>query len=716
MWLEADCNLTSGESLVRQFMHGKQFFRENFGVDNQVLWLPDVFGYSGALPQIMKKSGINYFMTTKLAWNQINKIPNDTMMWRGIDGTEVLTHLITTVDVGTDPTKSFYTTYNGRLHTDSVMGAWKRYSNKDINNDVLISYGFGDGGGGPTREMLETSIRLEKGIKGIPKVRQEGSLTYFKDLEKRVAGNKRLNTWEGEFYFEYHRGTYTSMARNKRANRKSELKLMDLELLALLAEQKGAAYPAEELDRMWKTVLLNQFHDILPGSSIHEVYEVTKAEYEELLQRTEQLIEERFRVLTGQGEGITLYNTTGFAGNEIAEIPAVNGNVLVDENGSLYPIQKTQNGGIVYVKGLPSKGSKTFGIAEVLQEPDCPFTLDGACLDTPFYRICFDESWQFASIFDKENGREVLQPGKKGNLLRMYEDKPIDYDNWDIEMYYTEKYWDVTDVTSAVWTEMGPVRATLEIRRHISNSVIVQQIRFYAEDRKIQFDTWIDWKDHQHLLKAHFPIAVHTDEATFEIQFGNVKRKVHTNTSWEEARFESCAHKWMDLSEGHYGVSLLNDCKYGHSVKDSNMALTLVKSGIVPNEVTDQEEHIMSYAIYPHSEDWRAGGTVAEAYALNQPVYAVMGGTPGQTFSLISCNRSNVILETVKRAEDQDGMIVRMYECENAWTPARITLGFTPKSITECNLLEETIEEIPVSENGFDITIKPYEIKTYRIR
>lgn len=713
MWLEADCNLTSGESLVRQFMHGKKFFKENFGVDNKILWLPDVFGYSGALPQIMKKSGIDYFMTTKLAWNQINKMPNDTMMWRGIDGTEVLTHLITTVDVGTDVKKSFYTTYNGRLHTDSIMGGWERYSNKDINNDILVCYGYGDGGGGPTREMLETSKRLETGIKGIPKVRQAGPLQYFEELEKRVVGNKRLNTWEGEFYFEYHRGTYTSMARNKKANRKSELTLMDLELFSVLAKEMN--YPYADLDQMWKVVLLNQFHDILPGSSIHEVYEVTKEEYDAVLTKAQKLIAERLSTLVKAGDGITLYNTTGFNRNDIAEIPTVNGNALVDEVGVVYPIQKTDNGSIVYVKNLPSKGSKVFAITNT-EEQACPFTLDGNNLETPFYKVSFDECGQISSIFDKENRRNVLQKGQVGNLLRMYEDKPIDYDNWDIEMYYTEKYWDVTDVQSMEWTEMGPVRATLEIKRNVSNSVIVQQIRFYAEDRKIQFDTWIDWKEHQHLLKAHFPVAVHTDEATFDIQFGNVKRKVHTNTSWDEARFESCAHKWMDISEGHYGVSLLNDCKYGHSVKDSNMALTLVKSGIVPNETTDQEEHVFSYAIYPHKEDWRAGGTVSKSYAMNQPIYAVCGGNVGEESSFVSCDATNVVIETVKKAEDGDGIIIRMYECENAWTPAHLTLGFNPSSVIECNLLEETVEEISVSENGFDIEIKPYEIKTYRIR
>ena len=291
MWLEADCNLTSGESLVRQFLYGKKFFKDEFGIDSKILWLPDVFGYSGALPQIMKECGIDYFMTTKLAWNQIDKFPHDTFMWKGIDGTGILTHLITPPSVGQDVKKTHFTTYNGMLDADAVIGAWDRYQNKDLNNEVLICYGFGDGGGGPTREMLESSSRLDKGIAGIPKVVQESPVAYFERLDERVSKNKRLPVWEGELYFEYHRGTLTSMGRNKKGNRKSELAMMDLELLSVLAEEKGVSYPKEELERMWKVILLNQFHDILPGSAIHEVYEVTKKEYEELLCEAERATE-----------------------------------------------------------------------------------------------------------------------------------------------------------------------------------------------------------------------------------------------------------------------------------------------------------------------------------------------------------------------------------------------------------------------------------------
>ena len=398
-WVEPDCNLTSGESLVRQFLHGKRFFREEFGQDNKILWLPDVFGYSGALPQIMKKSGVDYFMTTKLAWNQINKIPNDTFIWRGIDGSEVLAHLITTLGVGQDPKQSFFTTYNGLLHPDAIMGGWERYQNKELNNDILISYGYGDGGGGPTRDMLETSLRMEKGVKGIPKVRQETSRVYFDQLNERVKDNRHLETWEGELYFEYHRGTYTSMARNKRGNRKSELMMMDLELLGVLAGD----YPAEADTRLWRDIiLLNQFHDILPGSSIAEVYEVTKVEYEALEREVTGLIRERLEKLAGQGEGVTVFNTLGFDRDDVVDLGDVKASALRDGAGNLYPVQQTESGAVAYLRGLPSKGSLTLAPAEA--EAVSPFhRADDYHLETPFYSITLDRTGAFASIYDKEH-------------------------------------------------------------------------------------------------------------------------------------------------------------------------------------------------------------------------------------------------------------------------------------------------------------------------
>lgn len=712
MWLEADCNLTSGESLVRQFLHGKRFFREEFGKDNKILWLPDVFGYSGALPQIMKKSGVDYFMTTKLAWNQINKIPNDTFIWRGIDGSEVLTHLITTVGEDQDPKQNFFTTYNGMLHPASIMGGWERYQNKELNNDILISYGYGDGGGGPTRKMLETSVRMERGVRGIPKVRQETARVYFDELNERVRNNRHLETWEGEFYFEYHRGTYTSMARNKRGNRKSELAMMDLELLGVLAKD----YPMEADTRLWRDIiLLNQFHDILPGSSIAEVYEVTKREYEQLAEEVNGLIGQRLAKLAGEGDGVTVFNTLGFDRSDVVNLGALDASALQDENGVVYPVQQTPDGAVAYLKNLPSKGYKTLARAEA--GAVSPFVRrDDYHLETPFYSITLDENGNFTSIFDKEYDRELLKAGKTGNQLRLYEDKPMYYDNWDIDMFYTEKSWPVNDLLSMEWIADGPVCTTLALTYRCSKSAICQKIHFYADTRRIDFENTVDWKEHQHLLKAEFPVDIHADEATFDVQFGNVTRKTHTNTSWDKARFESCAQKWMDFSEGRYGVSLLNDCKYGHSVNDGTIGLTLIKCGVEPNPNADVEIHRFTYSLYPHGGTWKDAGTVQEAYKLNQKAYALPCGTPGACERFAGVDQDNVILETVKQAENGSGTILRLYECENARTKVSLSVPASTVRAYSTNLLEEVEEELNVVDGKVAFTIQPYEIKTILIQ
>lgn len=718
MWVEADTNLTSGESLIRQFLHGKKFFKDEFGIDNKILWLPDVFGYSGALPQIMKICGIEYFMTTKLAWNQFNKMPYDTFFWRGIDGSEILSHLITTLGVG-QPVTNFFTTYNGMLHPDAIIGGWQRYQQKDINNDILISYGYGDGGGGPTRQMLETSERMEKGVTGLPKVRQAFARTFFDELKERVKDNKRLPTWEGELYFEYHRGTFTSIAQNKRGNRKAEIGLMDLETIAALAAGK-AAYPAEALDRMWKTVLINQFHDILPGSAIREVYEVSKKEYEEVQAQIDQLRKERFALLAPASDNVAVFNTKGFASDEVVCLPGTDAASLIDGEGRVWPIQQTENGAVAYIENLPAKGCKVFTPSQEPAEEGNPFTIKKNGIETPFFSVEFDAQGMITKLYDKEEERDALVPGQRGNLIRMYEDKPIYFDDWDIDIYYSEKGWDADDVQRMEWTEKGPVRATLEIERKISACAIKQKIHFYADSRRIDFETVLDWHVHQHILKVYFPTDIHSDEATFDIQFGNVKRKIHTNTSWDWARFESCGQKWMDISEGHYGVSLMNDCKYGHSAKDGVISLTLVKSGIEPNPECDQGEHRFTYSLYPHAGDWRCG-TIPEAYCLNQPAYAVQGGEKGGCFSLADTADQNVMLETIKQAEDGDGWIVRLYETDNARTKTALYWNRPVASVEACSGLEEKEADLPftVQENGsaeIPFVIKPYEIKTFRIR
>ncbi len=715
MWVEADCNLTSGESLIRQFIYGKQFFKDEFGIDNKILWLPDVFGYPGSLPQIMKICGIDYFMTTKLSWNQFNKHPYDTFIWRGIDGSEVLTHLVTTLDIGQN-VDNFYTTYNGKLHPDAIMGGWERYQNKDINNDILIGYGFGDGGGGPTRDMLENSIRLEYGIKGIPKVRQAFARTYFDELKKRVIDNPRLPKWEGELYFEYHRGTYTSMARNKRSNRKTEIALMDTELLCVLAENMSS-YPKKELDEIWKLVLRNQFHDILPGSCIHEVYEVTKKEYAQIKEKLIKIEEERLAsIFNNKDNSITIVNTKGFPADETIKLPKTDARSLKDENNNLYPLQHLEDGAQVYLNNIPPKGWRTYTLSMDEAVKKAPFVLkDNYHIETPFYCVEFDKNGLFTRLYDKQNDREVLQKNKLGNLFCMYEDKPIYYDNWDIDIYYTEKFWPVTQLDKFEWENVGELSASLYVERKVSQSLIKQKITFYSNNRRIDFDTYVDWKESQHLLKVHFPTNVLSDEATFDIQFGSITRKVHTNTTWDIARFESCGQKWVDISEGHYGVSILNDCKYGHSIKDSNIALTLIKSGIEPNPVADQEEHYFTYSLYPHAGSLRESGTVQEAYCLNQPCICVNGSGIQKEFSLCSVSKSNVMVETIKRSENGNGIIVRMYETDKSLTKAELKWGKPLKQVFECNAIEEDIREVPFEASIIPFEIKPFEIKTFRI-
>jgi alpha-mannosidase len=717
-WVEMDSNISSGESLVRQFMHGKRFFKEEFGVDNRILWLPDVFGYSAALPQICKRSGIDYFMTTKLSWNQYNKIPCDTLRWRGIDGSEVFTHFISTLGVGQN-VEHYFTTYNGVLHPDAIMGGWKRYQQKDINNDILIAFGYGDGGGGPTRAMLETGDRMKKGVAGIPKVRQAFARTYFEELEARVKGNKRLPVWVGELYFEYHRGTYTSMGRNKRSNRKNELRLMDLELLGVMGADAGLAYPVDALDALWKTLLLNQFHDILPGSSIKEVYDVTKIEYEQMQETAEALLTERITALAKQGDSAVLFNTLDGTRDDLVLIPGIDGSLLAGPDGQKYPLQQTKDGALAFVKGIPSKGYQSY---KVLTEdsaatgascPDC-LTINEDGIETPYYIVKFDSAGNIIGLFDKAANRQVLKPGGKGNLLRLFEDKPMNFDNWDIDGFYSEKFWDVVELSSMEWVERGPVRATLHISREFSNSVIEQDIHFYAEHPRIDFSTKVDWQESQHLLKALFEVEINTDEATFDIQFGNVTRKTHKNTSWDQARFESCAHKWMDVSESGWGIALLNDCKYGHSVDDGVMGLTLLKAGTDPWPETDREEHVFTYALLPHTGNWREADVHGHGSRMNQPVL-VQKGMDGLRFSFAGCDAKGVIIETVKQAETGSGTVLRVYENQNARTEAAVRLHKAPRRVTGCDLMENKEAEAALTGNEFSFTIRPYEIKTFLV-
>ena len=732
MFVEADCNLTSGESLVRQFMYGKRFFREEFGQDNEILWLPDVFGYSAALPQIMKKCGIRYFMTTKISWNEFNKMPYDTFEWEGIDGTRILTHFSPSrdynkgaVEGGTET--EHFTTYNAYINPSQVKGGWERYSQKYLNGEALMSFGYGDGGGGPVKDMLENQRRLAKGIPGCPQTVMSTAAQFFHTLENHVKGQKYLPVWVGELYLEYHRGTYTSMARNKKYNRKAEFLLENTELFSAMAGRlMGADYPQSKLDELWETALRNQFHDILPGSSIKEVYEDSKAEYDKLFTQGESLAGSALiklaEAVDAPRHSLVVFNPNSVSGTDTVafECPCDIADPVVLDGAETLPVQKLEN--VMYLfcpSEVPSKGYRTFALAERSDADMSGKDADNAgdhLLENAYLRVELAKNGQICSIYDRQEGRELLKEGQNGNVLMTYEDRPHNYDAWDINNYYTEKSWEITELDDIRLIENGPVRSTIRIQRSYLDSTIVQYLSLDADSPELRIRNEIDWKEKKILLKSLFPVDIHTDEATFEIQYGNVTRKTHSNTSWDFARFEVCMHKWMDVSEDGYGVSIMNDCKYGVSVHDGVIGLSMLKSAVYPNTDADREHHSFTYSIYPHRGSFREAGTIDRAYLLNNPMQCILKEQPSgnlpAVYSDLTIDSPNVIAEVVKNAENGEGTVVRLYEAFNRRTEVTVQFGYPVKQVFECSMLEEKQEEIPVSGNGITFTVKPYEIRT----
>lgn len=729
MWLEADCNLTSGESLVRQILFGSRFFKNEFGVENKILWLPDVFGYSAALPQILKKSGIDYFMTTKISWNEYNKLPYDSFMWRGLDGTEILTHFITTEDYNA-VSNDHRTTYNGMINASQVMGTWRRYQQKDINNQVLLSFGYGDGGGGATKEMLENAKRLSKGIPGAPKLKMSKALDFFRNLEAKVSNNNKLPKWVGELYLEYHRGTYTTMAKNKKYNRRSEFLYQDIELLSVFNNLYGSknTYPQKEINSGWEKVLLNQFHDIIPGSSIKEVYEDSHRQYEELIGRGKSLLQEAVHGIACKIDlknlSVIVFNQLSFERSDIVEIDLQDsfGNIEIFDGDKLLESQIINEGKVIfYAENIPSKGYKAFTIKPAGNVSNIEaIKVSREIMENNFFTIRFNENMNIISIFDKKENREILRKGAVANLIQAFEDKPINFDAWDINLYYQEKSWEITDIEAVEIVERGPVRAGVKIRRRFLDSYITQIIYIYKNIPRIDFKSTIDWKEKQILLKAAFPVEINSNKATYEIQYGNVERPTHWNTSWDFARFEVCAHKWADFSEGDYGVSLMNDCKYGYDIKDGVMRLTLLKSAVDPNVDADRYVHEFSYSIYPHEGDWKKAKTVQMAYSFNNPMYCIVekehqGSLPTE-FSLLRADKTNVMIDVVKKAEDSDHIIVRMYEFENKRSQVKLNFNGDLKEAWECDLMENNLRELTIEHNCVKFEIKPYEIKTFMLK
>ncbi|MFD1677553.1 alpha-mannosidase [Alicyclobacillus fodiniaquatilis] len=684
MWVEPDSNVSGGEALVRQILYGKRFFQQEFDKDVKVLWVPDIFGYAASLPQILKKSGVDYMMTQKLSWNKYNDHPHHSFWWEGIDGSKVLTHM---------PPED---TYNGPAAPRSILKAEREYLDSNVSEHCLLLFGIGDGGGGPGEEHLER-LKREKNLQGLSPVVQEPAIDFFEKLNEFAS---QFQTWRGELYLELHQGTLTTQARNKWYNRKLEKALRELEFAAVLeALHGGLDYPALELEEVWKEVLLYQFHDILPGSSIKRVYDESLERYEKLLQQVNEMTEARYSSfaarMTGNG----------------AEQPVVVFNSL--------PWARTEwlNIGDKWMKTtVPAMGYQVHDLSEIEKMPtSSALRAENDLVENDIFRIRFAADGTICSIFDKESQREVVADGSKANLLSVYQDG----DNaWDFPTDYRQMPCEQMELKNVQAKIDGP-QAVIEQTYQTGESQLRQKIVLTLGSRRIDFVTEVDWRESEKMLRTAFPVDIYTEQANCEIQFGHLKRPTHRNTMWDFAKDEICAHQWIDLSQSDYGVSLLNDCKYGHRAYENTLDLNLLRSTSSPGEQADKAIHNFTYSLLPHAGDFVQAEVYRAGYALNVPIQVIeTQGSQAQgqdAYSLISLDVSNVMIESVKKAEDSDDIVIRLYETNGAKATAKISVPFTYHTAHLTDLLEQSIG--PIAEFGevIQLDFTPFEIKTLRI-
>jgi alpha-mannosidase len=717
MWVEADCNMPSGESLVRQFLEGRKKTREVFGYAGDTLWLPDVFGYSAALPQILAKSGIKNFVTSKINWGDTNRFPFDTFHWEGIDGTRIFTHYINMMGLyeGKD-----YMGYNAFVRPDSSQHVWSRVQYKETQDCTLSSVGWGDGGGGPSREMCENANRM-KNLEGCPKTEW---VNVSKFLERLREDEVKRPVWVGELYLEYHRGTYTTQARTKRYNRKLEFLLREVELYSAMAMVHGLAYPSAALQKHWRTLLTNQFHDIIPGSSVRSVYEVAESEYadmeHELLALRGKALDTLGRELLpdGQGRAQVVANSVSWPREDIVVLHGDRATAACDGEGHYLPCQETEDGLAVLVRAA-GLSIAPVALREKARDDASPFTYSGKALETPHYTIAFDKAGRIKQLFNKSARREVVVPGGKLNEFYIAEDMPLFWDAWDIDRFYRDHVKFIDALESRELVADGPlfltIRSTWAVGRR---SRITQDMTVYAHTRRIDFKTQVDWQEERTLLKTGFALDIHSAQIRAEIQFGHVMRNAHENTTWDRAKFEACAHKWVDMSEGNYGVALLNDCKYGYDTLDGKVSLTLLRSPRCPDEIADIGDHEFTYALFPHDGPFSVETVVREAWALNVPLIAAGAAIPSGAESIIDfCRVSDphLIVDTVKKAEEDDAIIVRFYEAGNTRGIALVSFSRPVKRSFHCNLMEENGDSLTVHGDEVELSFTPFEIKTIKV-
>ncbi len=728
MWVEPDTNMTSGESLIRQLIHGKRYFRDVFGVDSVVLWLPDTFGYSAALPQILNKTGVKYLVTQKNFWsyNEGDRFPYHYFTWQGADGSKIDSFLPTSYTYRTDPKE--------------ICETWKKRVQKRDLDAFLLPFGYGDGGGGPTRDHIEY-LRREVDLEGMPRVKVAGPVEFFEDME-RAGGPK--HTYVGELYFSAHRGVYTSQAAIKRGNRKSELALREAEMWGSLAMSKGAEYPLSRMDAAWKKLLLNQFHDILPGSSIARVYEDARRDHRWIISEAEAVLDDALAVLAA-GEGVTVFNSLSFERRGLVRLPVEYADGAVTSDGTCIATQKDGDGVLALVT-VPACGAVSLRPQAVTvsgKAATATLIEGGAVIENAVIRAELNARGEVISFIDKRSGREYAA-GPMNRLL-MYKDVPRLFDAWDIDSNYILQPVAIDEPVELTVREAGPLRAVLRLSRKVLNSTFEQDIVLEAGSRRLDFVTHVDWHELHRLMKVEFPVDIRAAEGINEIQFGYMKRPTHRSRLYDSDRFEVCNQRYSALCDETHGAAVLNDCKYGISmngyaprlspearsrVSDSNpsdcsalssaapnagtaLQLTLLRAAASPEMRADNGQHTFTYAFTAWEGSFMDSPVVREAYALNVPMQVVRGRC--EPFSAFGVDAPNVFIDTVKPAEDGSGdLILRLYEAKRAATRCKLSINLPFTRVSVCDMLENPGEALEANDGTVSLDFHTFEVKTLR--
>ena len=691
VYVECDCNITSGELMVRQFLKGQQFTRENFGYTSDSFWLLDTFGYNANIPQIMRGCETKYFFTSKIGWNELNRFPFESFVWKGIDGSEVLTHF-------------------PRTHcwpdADDGYGCTRDLQMKSTTDLRLMAYGYGDGGGGPTAGMLESAARAEH-MDGMPIMEPMTLSAFMHELE---AQKDELPVYGDELYLELHRGTLTQMHDVKRKNRKAEYALRNMEYFNVLTQAPRHA----QSDKWLKTLLKNQFHDILPGTCITEVYALYNREMDEILRGYADAAAAYASSLTDGSDCVTVFNTLSFERSDPAVLDA-------DGFARDYPSQryvdvcgreKLAVGGLA----LPGFGSRTLMLCDTPKEAPSPFCYDGVTLQTPFAKIVFDADGYISSLTDLSSGRELRKSGGEPlNVFLFGEDVPLNYDNWDVEYNTVQNLKPVHGFLGRQVVSNGAVEIRLRSTFTIGDgTTLVQDMVCYANTPRIDFHTLVHWNSPHRLLKSGFDLDVTAPYARCEIQYGAIRRPTTKNNSLELAKFEVCNRNYTDVSEPAFGAAVLNDCKYGVSVTDGNLRLSLHRGGTHPDVTGDCGDHEMTYSLLVHDGPFGAKSVVHPAYMLNVPLESAAGKAELPRLAAVSAE--NVVIESVKPAEDDsDAFVLRLYECEGTKTNARVQLGVPVSRAVLTNMLEDEKQPLDCTDGVIGLSFRPFEIQTVKL-